>query len=323
MTGDLVIDALRLALAAMFAVAGVAKLADLSGATQAAQDFGAPQRLARPTAVLLSCAEIAIAGGLLVGTTARSAAVAGATLLIVLAAAVAIARLRGRTPDCHCFGRLHLSPAGWGIAARNVGIAVVALLLASQPPAGIGADSVAAFAVVAAIAAQASLWIALLRRYGAALRRIDKLEAENVLPAESEIGTPAPPFALPTTADTEVALEDLLEPGLPALLVFVDTGCGACSALLPSLSSASDAFTLAVLGHGDPDRLRATADEHGLDEILVVPDFSLFRAYGSEATPSAVLVDADGLIASPLLYGAEDITDVLGGYRGQALEVAA
>ena len=319
------IEVLRLLLAVVFAVAAVAKLADLRGAAEAARSFGAPGRAAGPVAVLVALAELAIAAALVPASTARMGAAAAVGLLVVFSGVVAVARLRGRTPDCHCFGRLHSAPAGWTVVARNLALALAAgAVVASGPATVIGAGELATVGLAALVGGQALLSYTLLRRYGRALRRIEELEDGYSTSAGPELGEPAPPFALPTTAGGDVTLERLLEPGRPALLVFVDSACGACSALFPSLASAgSDAFTLAVLGHGDPDRLRAAADEHGLDEILVVPDVSLFREYGSEAAPSAVLVDADGRIASPVLYGVEDIAEIVGGDRSDAVEVAA
>ena len=55
----------RVALAAVFAVAATAKLADPGGSRQAVVAFGAPARLAAPLAVLLPVAELVVAGLLL------------------------------------------------------------------------------------------------------------------------------------------------------------------------------------------------------------------------------------------------------------------
>jgi uncharacterized membrane protein YphA (DoxX/SURF4 family) len=48
----------RLVLAAVFAVAGVAKLADRAGSRQAIVDFGLPARLATPLGILLPLYEL-------------------------------------------------------------------------------------------------------------------------------------------------------------------------------------------------------------------------------------------------------------------------
>src|SRR2546421_11456445 len=51
----------RLLLAAVFLIAGLAKLADLAGSQQALRDFGVPAKLSTPLGVLLPLAELAVA----------------------------------------------------------------------------------------------------------------------------------------------------------------------------------------------------------------------------------------------------------------------
>ena len=58
----------RLGLAAVFAVAGAAKLADRKGARRAALDFGVPKALAGPLAIAIPIAELAVAVLLLPAT---------------------------------------------------------------------------------------------------------------------------------------------------------------------------------------------------------------------------------------------------------------
>jgi uncharacterized membrane protein YphA (DoxX/SURF4 family) len=55
----------RLLLAAAFLVAGLAKLADLTGSRQALPDFGVPAVLARPFGLLLPLPELAVVVALL------------------------------------------------------------------------------------------------------------------------------------------------------------------------------------------------------------------------------------------------------------------
>ena len=60
----------RLVLAAVFLVAGLAKLADLSGSRQAMRGFGVPGKLADAFGLLLPLAELAIAVALILPLTA-------------------------------------------------------------------------------------------------------------------------------------------------------------------------------------------------------------------------------------------------------------
>ena len=60
----------RLLLAAVFVVAGVAKLADREGSRRAVADFGVPVALAAPLGILLPLAELAVAATLIPTSTA-------------------------------------------------------------------------------------------------------------------------------------------------------------------------------------------------------------------------------------------------------------
>lgn len=309
------IEVVRLLLAAMFAVAAVAKLADLRAAAVAAQGFGAPRRAALPAALFVVLAELAIAVALVPAATARAGAAAGAALLIMFSGAVALARLRGLSPDCHCFGRLRSAPAGWGTLVRNAALAMVALLLALQPAFDPTLLELAAVAVAAVVFAQALLLLKLLRRYGEALRRIEELQAADSRPTTLEVGAEAPSFALPGLDGRDVTLAGLLERTRPILLVFADPDCGPCHALMPRVAdwqrSFADRLTVAVVTRGDREDNLAVAREHGLSNVLVQADREINELYGTWATPSAVLVGAGGRIEHAVAAGAQAIEGVV------------
>src|SRR6266702_4602650 len=124
----------RLLLAAVFAVAGVAKLADRAGTAQSIMDFGMPSLLARPIALLLPLWELACAAALIPSTTARWGAIATLATLLVFIAAIGVSLTRGRRPDCHCFGQLRSQPVGWTTVARNTALAALAMLIVWQAP---------------------------------------------------------------------------------------------------------------------------------------------------------------------------------------------
>src|SRR5215831_1017894 len=116
----------RLLLAAVFLVAGIAKLADLAGSRQALRDFGVPARLAMPFGLLLPLAELAVAVALLLPATAWWGALGALALLLLFVVGIAFNLARGRHPECHCFGQLHSAPAGWPTLIRNLVLAAVA-----------------------------------------------------------------------------------------------------------------------------------------------------------------------------------------------------
>src|SRR5579872_527772 len=97
---DIALLIARLALAAVFAAAGLSKLADLRGSRQAVEGFGLPASLAGPVGLLLPLAELAIAITLILNATAWAASLAAAALLLLFIVTIGINLSRGRTPDC-------------------------------------------------------------------------------------------------------------------------------------------------------------------------------------------------------------------------------
>src|SRR5438067_4172856 len=121
-----VLLAARLLLAAVFLVAGIAKLADLAGSRQALRDFGVPAQLATPLGTLLPLAELAVAVALLFPATAWWGAAGALALLLLFVGGIGSNLARGRQPECHCFGQLHSAPAGWPTLIRNLILAAIA-----------------------------------------------------------------------------------------------------------------------------------------------------------------------------------------------------
>ena len=321
----------RLFLAAVFAVAGAAKLADRAGTRRAVVEFGAPERLAGPLALLLPLAELAVAGLLLPATTALVGAAGALALLAVFSGAIALSVARGRAPDCHCFGQLHSAPASWKTLARNgalpaIAVFAVAGALAEPDRSAVawigrleGAEILAlAVAVAAAVllVAGALAFLSLLRSYGRVLVRLDRVERaladagfdlddEDAGPPPEfglEPGTPAPAFAVADVAGASVALDDLLAPVRPLLLLFTSPNCGPCKTLLPEAAEwqreHSRELTVAFATDGAQDDVRAEAEEFELEHVLLDTDRRLYEAFQANGTPSAVLVAPDGTIGS-------------------------
>ena len=125
----------RLGLAIVFAVAGLAKLADRPGSEQALSAFGMPRLLARPGSVLLPLAELAVAVLLIPAGTATLGALGALVLLLGFSAGIMRSMARGQSPDCHCLGELHSKPVGWPMLARNATlVAASGLVLVAALP---------------------------------------------------------------------------------------------------------------------------------------------------------------------------------------------
>jgi thiol-disulfide isomerase/thioredoxin/uncharacterized membrane protein YphA (DoxX/SURF4 family) len=334
---------IRLLLAAVFVLAGVTKLADLGGSRAAVAGFGVPDRLASWIGTLLPFGELAVAGALLPAGSARYGALGAAVLLGGFTAAIGRSMARGESPDCHCFGQLHSRPVGRRTLVRNGALAGLAGLVAvlgwSDPGPGatawigrLNGTGVVAVGAGLAIAALAALTgaavLALLRQNGRLLLRIDQLEerldASGAPPASAPqagpqdglpIGTLAPDFILAGLYGEAVTLESLLATESPVLLVFTDPGCGPCSALMPQVSTwqreHSGRLTIAVLTRGSVPDNRAKMREHGIGSVWLDEGLTVYEAYRANGTPGAVLIGADGRIASAIVAGSEAISGLV------------
>src|SRR5215216_4378348 len=102
----------RLLLIIVFAVAGVAKLADRKGSRQAIIDFGLPRSFVTPLSILVPLCELAVAAALIPAQSAWWGALGALALLLAFIAGISFNLARGRKPECHCFGQLHSSSCG-------------------------------------------------------------------------------------------------------------------------------------------------------------------------------------------------------------------
>jgi peroxiredoxin/uncharacterized membrane protein YphA (DoxX/SURF4 family) len=331
----------RLGLAVVFALAGVAKLADRRGSQQAIIDFGVPRLLARPLAILLPLAELSVAVALIPTASAWWAGVGAFALLLLFVAGIGVNLARGRKPDCHCFGQLHSTPAGWKTLSRNMVIAAVAGFLIWQGWEGnVGPSAVAWVGTlstaqllglmggVLALGLLAGQWwvlVHLMRQNGRLLVRVEALETDRGgggataspngsldRPAEGlPVGAKAPSFGLEGLYGETLTLDALRAPGKPVMLLFTDPTCGPCTALLPEIGrwqeEHADKLSISLISRGTPEVNTAKSEEHGLRSVLLQEDWEVADAYQARGTPSAVVVQPDGTIASPVVGGSAAI----------------
>jgi peroxiredoxin/uncharacterized membrane protein YphA (DoxX/SURF4 family) len=309
---DIVLACARVALAGVFAVAGAAKLADRPAFRSTIAGFGVPAGAAAALAVTLPALELAAAAALLAAPAARAGAALAVALLAVFSAAILWNLARGRRPDCRCFGQLSASPIGAATLLRNVALAALGLFVAWGGPGALG-GVLATTAVVEGLAIVGLLWLvaALMVRNARLLERVAELEKRGTVitvtggaaqaaggGASARLGGQAPGFSLPTLAGGAASLDDLRARGRPVLLLFVDPRCGPCGEMLPDVAAwqreHGDRMTIALVSRGKVDaNLRKFG---GLDavEVLLQREDEVADAFGVRATPSAVLVRADG-----------------------------
>ena len=325
---------------------GAAKLADREGSRRAIVDFGLPSALAAPLGLLLPLAELAVAASLLPASTAWWGALGALALLSVFVVGISINLARGRTPDCHCFGQLHSAPAGWKTLARNgVLAAVAAFILWAGYEGGAGPSALAwlgalstaqllgllgGVVVLALLAGQWGFLVHLLQQNGRLLVRLEALEGTiaaggSVAPSENgtpvhqaeglPVGSAAPQFSLSGLHGETLTLDALRSSGKPVMVLFTDPGCGPCNAMLPEVGRWQEEhakkLTLALISRGEVEENKTKAQEHGLTNVLLQKDWEVSESFEVRGTPSAVLIQPDGKIATPVAGGAEGIRGLL------------
>ena len=329
----------RLILAAVFGVSGIAKLADPAGSRKSMTDFGLPQALAAPFAWLLPLAELICAIALLPLASAWWGAAGVLTLLLIFIAGISVNLIRGRKPDCHCFGQLHSTPIGWETLVRNLVLAAIAGIILLEGPDNPGASLVnwsgsttgdssmlAGLTIAVAALAAFELWALMhvLRQNGRLMLRVEAVEEKlanasfgppvEAPPPGLPIGTAAPAFALSDLDGGTVSLESLVKRGKPILILFSEPGCGACEASIPEFSQWQrdyrDDLVIVPISRGSVKENRVKGSKFDLRNVLLQKDREVAAAYLADATPSAVLIK-EGRIDSTLATGVDAIRGVV------------
>jgi peroxiredoxin len=355
--------AARLLLAAVFLLAGSTKLVDPGGSRKALRDFGLPSALARPMVLLLPLLEILVAVALIPNETAWFGACGALGLLAVFVIGMSVAMVRGRRPDCHCFGQLHSEPVGWQTLVRNVVLALVAGVVVAwgrqyagpEPWAWIGRLEGIEFRI--AVIALCAVGLVFLWTVGRArpkktlaepeVELVEEMEEEEaprervavsvprprppVVPVTTEseavtqalgpldiglpIGTPAPDFELPGITGEKRSLKSLLAGGKDLVLIFTSPWCKSCEVVAGNLTrwkyEMSGLPNIVLVSRGTAKENLNKLKGFETSSILLQEKSEVAAAYDCSATPTAVLIGADGLIASQLVSGGLAIRELL------------
>ena len=321
----LIIAFLRVALSAVFGIAGVTKLLDQHGTRDAIKNFGSPESLAPALSVILPIVELTIAAGLLFAGTEAASASAALLVLGLFVVAISVSLARGRTHDCHCFGQLYSRPLGWPTLARNLIFALGAGIVLWQTQTG-PASSV--FSTLAQLSFfQWLLLIGVLVVVVAIplyLHRQQKLLPVNTsaAPQGLPLDSIAPPFELTAYAGGKRSLTQLLAYGKPLLLVFTNPNCGPCVVLFEEIKewqhSHSEQLTIALISFGTIKENFVNVARNRLGQVLLQQEREVAEKYGANVTPTAVVVNTSGRIASPLAAGADEIRELLATVLGNS-----
>jgi peroxiredoxin len=133
------------------------------------------------------------------------------------------------------------------------------------------------------------------------------------------VGAPAPAFTLPDLEGRPVSLADFR--GASTVVLFWNPGCGFCVRMLDDLKAweanpPAGAPKLLVVSLGTVETNR---EQDFRSPVVLDQSFATGRAFGTGGTPTAVLVDAEGRIASAIGDGAPGVLALL---NGQALPPA-
>jgi peroxiredoxin len=340
---EFILLAARLLLAAVFLLSGATKLVDPVGLRKALRDFGVPAALAPAMLLLLPVLELAVAAALIPTRVAWYGACGALALLLAFLLAAGVAMLRGRRPDCHCFGQLHSTPVGWGLLIRNTVLAACAgwVLSRGQFHSGLSLwtwlGSLEGHERRVAIVAGCVLGFGFFYLLDRARPRIEPIETPSPAPTpvrmqprpqprpQSDrpipqgiglpIGTPAPEFELPSLSGEKRTLQSLRDSGLDVMLVFTSPYCESCVALTANLvrwiPGMEGLPNVVLISCGTAQQNLAKLQGFEASQVLLQRNFEVAEAYDSSSTPSAVLVGADGLIRSQLALGGEAIRQLL------------
>ena len=313
-----VLITLRLGLAAVFAVAAIAKLADAPGSRRALESFAVAPAIVPVATFLLPAAELAAAVLLVFSATAVLGAAIATVLVLTFVGGIAAALRRGTAPDCHCFGQLRSKPAGSETLVRNGVLAAFSLFVLVEGP----GPSVSAWlddsrGELVALAGTGLLAVVLGYACASLWNENRKLTGRGRRPeppAQLEIGALAPDFNAVDLEGHSVASSQLLGGERRTVLVFTSATCGPCVGLLPELARWREMLTgrldIHVLATGDEAENRRHSAEQGMPLFLDLSGQAT-GAFRIQGTPSAVEVDETGRVGTPTAIGGSAIEGLI------------
>jgi peroxiredoxin len=127
----------------------------------------------------------------------------------------------------------------------------------------------------------------------------------------------------PSYEEANISLHDFL--GRKVLLVFTQSGCSPCKAIVPELNRLAQVGRISnpshpqvlVVNNGDPETTRRwSAEVNARFPVLAQTQFSISKKYEVFATPFSFLIDEKGIIVSKgIISNRQHIHYVLSGAR--------
>ena len=334
-TLDILILLSRLTLAVIFGAAAIAKFYDPAGTEKAFRDLGIDRSLIRFGVRGLPAAEMITAFLLIMPMTGWYGGLLGLVLLVLFTIVLGSAVAQGKNAECHCFGQFSSKPVSWLSLVRNiVFIAPAVLIVYAMPRAAFYSlyTEISVRLAVGAFLPYILLFSCLVLlgvivyylRRGIALQEqiLENLPArepgrETEEPHHHEhmtspdeglpIGAVAPDFELPDMKGRAVSFEQLMMQGRAMLFFFISPTCAPCKALLPEIGKWQDELRGKVdfifVSSGGVEENAEKLNRLGGQVHLLQNKREVAELFKVRWTPTAVLVNADGLIASRLAPG--------------------
>jgi thiol-disulfide isomerase/thioredoxin len=143
-------------------------------------------------------------------------------------------------------------------------------------------------------------------------------DGARTVPEGAKVCESAPALKLPDLKGNNVSLAGFK--GSETFFLFWNPGCGFCQQMLPDLKALEESAPkgvpkLLVVSAGAEEANKAM----DLSSTVVLDQgFEAGRSFGASGTPSAVLVDAEGKIASEVAVGAPAVLELAGARRAEA-----
>lgn len=343
---DVFLLVLRLALTVVFGVAAFGKLIDREGSERALSDFGVPKAFVPAFAYLLPTAELAIAVSLLFIEVSWFAAIGAALLFAIFTGGMIYQYAKGNAPDCHCFGQIHSEPVGVPSILRNVAFLAIAAVLIFAGRSNQGLDLVAkdqnvmqliiGIAVIGLLVAVVYFLKKISEQQVQIMRRIELMELvsqeggevarEDVThPHEGlPIGGHFPDFELSDVNAQTITLSTIKDQKTPTLFFFVSPTCNPCKALLPEI----DQWRKELMGKVNfvfvsNGKAQENIDKFGNDPrrpILLQKQRELAEAVNAQWTPTVILMDTNGRVASHPTAGDNAIRSLIEQLKSEDLD---
>jgi thiol-disulfide isomerase/thioredoxin len=296
--------------AAVLLVSGVAKLRAPRTVDAAFTSLEVPRALDTTFVRRLSpWAEVALGIGLLLATGRALVAVAALTLVLFVAYLVLVVRAvrRPEPVDCGCFGALGASRVTRVTVWRNGALVLTAALCVVAGLRGVGL-------VGAVVDGGALAWVATATLTAAVAVLVAYREPVTTSSSAGPHHDPDASYERQRTPQAEVLTQEgrlvLLsnETATAAhLLVFLSPGCGPCARIGPDLAEWSEQL--------DPVVVRAVviAQPQSGSAMPYLTGHAWYDPYGMArtafgvATPAAVLLGTDGMLAGGPVQGEDDV----------------